>query len=336
MQQEFMLRAFELAKKANPCPNPKVGCIIVKDNKIIGEGFHKIAGKNHAEIEALNDARQKGNDAEGAEMYVTLEPCSHHGRTPPCTKEIISSGIKKVYIGIKDHNYVAKGGISELQKAGIKTELVMDNYANEFYKHYTTFIRKRRPFVTLKVAMTLDGMIAGKEKQISCHESMIKAHELRSEHDAILIGVGTLLADDPLLNVRLVKGNDPVKVVLDSNARTPDNANIFKTGKTIIFTNKEAHAKHLESKAEIIKLESLEIKKVLEALYEKGFHSVMVEGGQKISTSFIISKLVDELILVIAPKTFGEGLRWTTSDSKFLIKEVEKSGVDLIVKAFIE
>ena len=230
----YMQLAFEIAKKGSTSPNPQVGCIIVKDDKIIGEGYHAKAGESHAEIEALNDAKKRGNEKliENSEMFVTLEPCCHEGKTPPCTEEIIKNKIKKIYVSVKDENPKVYGkGIKLLQDAGIEVELrIMEQYGKEFYKKFFTYITKQRPFVTLKVAMSLDGMIASmnqKEKYITSEDSRKEVHKIRAEHDAVLVGVNTIIADDPQLNVRLIEGKNPRVIILDSELRTPETARIF-------------------------------------------------------------------------------------------------------------
>lgn len=331
MHEEFMRRAFELAKKARPSPNPQVGCVLVKDNKIIGQGFHKRSGEAHAEIEALLDAKKKGSHIPCSEMYVTLEPCCHHGKTPPCISAIIKEKIKKVFIAIKDKNPEVNGkGIQKLKNAGIKVELgLMKNYAEDFYKKFFTSITKKRPFITVKVAMSMDGVITSKGRYITCKESLTEVHKLRAEHEAVLIGIGTVLADDPRLNVRLVKGQDPVKVILDRKARTPLNSKVLETGKTIIFTEKEN--KYLADKCELIKLEKVTLSNVLQILHNKGINSILVEGGQKIFTEFLEKKIVDDLIIFIAPKTLGEGTAWTRAKNDFKIKEIRRKGDDLMV-----
>src|SRR3989338_4002528 len=270
----YMQLAFEIAKKGSTSPNPQVGCIIVKDDKIIGEGYHAKAGESHAEIEALNDAKKRGNEKliENSEMFVTLEPCCHEGKTPPCTEEIIKNKIKKIYVSVKDENPKVYGkGIKLLQDAGIEVELrIMEQYGKEFYKKFFTYITKQRPFVTLKVAMSLDGMIASmnqKEKYITSEDSRKEVHKIRAEHDAVLVGVNTIIEDDPQLNVRLIEGKNPRVIILDSELRTPETARIFEFDinngndkcnentqeSIIIFTSKKA-------KADAKKLEILENK----------------------------------------------------------------------------
>ncbi len=353
----YMQIAFELAKKGDASPNPQVGCVIVKDDKIIGQGYHEKFGQNHAEIQALNDARKKGNEnlIKNSEMFVTLEPCCHAGKTPPCTEQIIKADIKKIYVSVQDENPKIYGkGIKALQDAEIEVELgVMENYGKEFYKKFFTYIAKQRPFVTLKVAMSLDGMIASKnqkEKYITSEESRKEVHRIRAKHDAILVGVNTIISDNPELNVRLTDGKNPKIIILDSELRTPENARIFNRDKLdeistesiIIFTSKKTDPKKLaklENKAKIMTVDkndnTLELKKILEEIYKVGIMSVMIEGGQKVFTSFLEEGIVDELIVFIAPVFLQDGKKWIETNKKifdsFRIKELRKIKEDTMI-----
>lgn len=319
---KYMQRAIELAEQARgKCsPNPFVGAVIVQDGKIIGEGFTQAYGSDHAEVQAIKNCSQSPI---GAEIYVTLEPCSHYGKTPPCALAIIESGIKKVFYGISDPNPLVAGkGNLMLINAGIEVEFgLCDDIINQQLEYYLTYITKKRPFVILKTATTLDGRIAaqdGSSRWISCETSRIRTHELRQEADAIITGIGTVIGDDPLLNVRLDNPyKQPVRVILDSNLSLPLSSQIAMTAhdqKTIIFSNsKILHAeKEKAIKAlgiEIIKIASpsvnLKLETVLNELYKRKITMVMVESGSHINTSFLKAGLVDKIYAFIAPKLLG-------------------------------
>jgi diaminohydroxyphosphoribosylaminopyrimidine deaminase/5-amino-6-(5-phosphoribosylamino)uracil reductase len=232
---EYMQRAIELATQARgrTSPNPMVGAVIVKDGKIIGEGYHKKAGTPHAEIHALAAA---GNEARGATLYVSLEPCCHHGRTPPCTEAIINSGIKRVVIAALDPNpKVAGGGLQRLKEAGIDAEFgLMQEAAMELNAVFFKYIQRALPYVALKTAMTLDGKIAagsGDSRWITGPEARQHVHQLRNIYDAIMVGIGTVLADNPRLNTRLQEGQgrDPVRVIIDNQLDLPVNSIIAQS-----------------------------------------------------------------------------------------------------------
>jgi diaminohydroxyphosphoribosylaminopyrimidine deaminase/5-amino-6-(5-phosphoribosylamino)uracil reductase len=245
---EYMQRAIELATQARgrTSPNPMVGAVIVKDGKIIGEGYHKKAGTPHAEIHALAAA---GNEARGATLYVSLEPCCHHGRTPPCTEAIINSGIKRVVIAALDPNpKVAGGGLQRLKEAGIDAEFgLMQEAAMELNAVFFKYIQRALPYVALKTAMTLDGKIAagsGDSRWITGPEARQHVHQLRNIYDAIMVGIGTVLADNPRLNTRLQEGQgrDPVRVIIDNQLDLPVNSIIAQSSReqpSLVFCGKE-------------------------------------------------------------------------------------------------
>ena len=256
----FMKRALSLASLGlkRTSPNPLVGCVIVKDNIIIGEGWHNEYGKSHAEIEALNDAKSRGEDVRGSTVYVTLEPCSHYGKTPPCANRLVQDGISEVVIAMRDPNPKVDGkGIKILREAGIKVVELPDFEDDaKFLNRGFIFVHKySRPFVTLKAAMSLDGRMClsnGSSKWLTGKLARIKAHEIRAENDAVLVGVNTVLRDNPELTVRNVKGINPVRVILDANLSTPPDAKIIgRDGKCIILTSEYAEdekIRMLESK----------------------------------------------------------------------------------------
>lgn len=319
LKEEYMRRAIHLAKKG--CgytnPNPMVGAVIVKDGKIIGEGYHEKIGGLHAERNALKNCTE---DPKGAEIYVTLEPCCHYGKTPPCTQALIEAGIKKVYVGNTDPNpKVAGGGIKILKEHGIEVETGILSeecrQVNDIFFHY---IQNDIPYTALKYAMTLDGKIAtaaGESKWITGETAREHVHKLRHQYAAIMAGIKTVLADDPMLNARIENGNDPIRVICDSNLRIPEDSQIVKTAKqikTIIATisNDKEKIKRLEENGcQIIKTtpqnEKVDIKELLKQLRSMEIDSVLVEGGGILNESLIQNGCVHKVYAYIAPKLFG-------------------------------
>lgn len=356
--EELMRQALRLAKKGvgKTSPNPAVGSVIVKGGRVIGSGWHRKAGGPHAEIEALRDA---GAAAKGAELVVTLEPCCHFGRTPPCTGAIISSGVRKVIIGAPDPNPKVSGkGASALREAGVEVvEGVLSRECSSINEAYNKFITTGLPFVTLKLAASLDGRIAalgGESKWITSPESRRAVHRMRAASDAVMVGAETALKDDPELTVRLARGADPVRVVLDSSMRLPVTSRVFagaREGKAglIIFTSGDAEEKRVrravEAGAEIIRLPSskggLSLKKALRALGAAGLTSVLVEGGGTLAASFLKEGLVDSLVVFYGPMVIGgDGLAMVAPLSLGRLKDcprftdvrARKSGEDVVVE----
>lgn len=323
--EAYIKLTIELAKKGEGfvSPNPLVGAVIVKDNKILGVGYHAKYGENHAEINALNACKES---TEGATMYVNLEPCSHYGKTPPCVNAIINSGIKKVVIGTLDPNPLVAGkGVNILQESGI--EVIKGVLQKEctalnkvFFKHITT----KLPYVNLKIAQTIDSKIADKyfkSKWITSVESRTYVHELRSFYDAVLVGKNTVMQDNPELTVRLSDGKNPYRIVLDTNCSLATKYKIFNfnDNKTILVCSKEnklndKKLKEYESLGIRLlfvkqnKNGNLKFKDLLGALYKLGIYSVMVEGGAHVFSSFIKKNLFDELNVFIGSKILGNGL----------------------------
>ena len=323
----YLARCIQLALKGKGyvSPNPMVGCVIVKDNKIIGEGYHAKYGEEHAEVNAIKNATES---VEGATLYVNLEPCVHYGKTPPCVDLIIESKIKKVVIGTLDPNPLVNGkGVEKLKKAGIEVKVgVFEEESKKLNEAFFKYITQKIPFVALKIAQTIDGKIAdieGNSKWITCEQSLHFVHQLRSEYDAVLIGSRTARLDNPNLTVRLVEGRNPYRVILDSALSLPLELNVFSdkfTDKTIVFTSvnslkakKEKIEKLNSLGIEVLTAKSmrrkLDLKDVLEKLAQKGITSVLVEGGGKIFTEFIKQKLADKVFVFIAPKILGKGIQ---------------------------
>ncbi len=319
----MMKRALKLAEKGRGAvsPNPMVGAVLVKDGQIIGEGYHTRYGQAHAEIEAIRSA----GDVRGAVLYVTLEPCCHTGKTGPCTQAIFESGIAKVVMAMVDRNPLVNGkGAAFLRSKGITVvEGVLQEQARELNRGYIKHVTTGLPYMMLKVAQTLDGRIAtssGHSKWVTGEDSRAEAHRLRARHDAILVGINTVLADDPRLTVRLVKGPSPVRVILDSKLRIPLDANVLSDEnpeKTIVFTSEQASKEKLariQSRGcRIITLETDErglipITEICRRLGEMGITSVMVEGGSRVHTECLRSGCADEIVFFIAPKLLGSGV----------------------------
>jgi len=324
-----MNRAFALARRGagKTSPNPMVGAVLVKDSRIIGEGWHRRHGEAHAEAEAIQATLAAGLSPRGADLYCTLEPCCFNApdkRQPPCTELIIKSGIKRVYIANIDPNAKVSGkGVAMLNESGIevRTGLCRET-GEELNRAFFTFHRLGRPFVHLKMAQTLDGRVAapdGSSRWISCEVARRMVHRLRGYYDAVLIGSGTALADDPELTVRLVKGRNPCRVILDSRLALPAGAKLLELPdpeKTIIIHSNDAAAGKAEKLrargAELISIKAasggLPVKDVLAALGKRGVQSVLVEGGAGIFSSFLRAGLWDRLSLFIAPLVLGGGV----------------------------
>ncbi len=320
--ERFMRLCLEYAQKGVGfvSPNPMVGAVVVRDNEIVGVGWHQRYGGAHAEINALAMAGEK---ASGADMYVNLEPCNHSGQTPPCTEAIIAHGIARVIIGARDPNpHVTGAGIKRLRSAKIAvTTEILQEESHEINKFFFKWILTALPYVTVKLAQTLDGKIAGtqkKQKQISSIESLVYSHTLRSQYDAILIGSGTLTADKPRMTVRRVKGRNPVRVILDSTLRGKyDEPFLGENARTIVFTSLDSwrSAKCLrllregaQCIASPLQTNKIDLHFVLRSLGTMGITSLLVEGGSAIATSFVNAGVADELLLFIAPKFYGKGV----------------------------
>ena len=357
--ENFMREALRIARNAEgrTSPNPMVGAVIVKGGKIIAEGWHRQAGTPHAEIHALNMA---GELANGAILYVTLEPCSHFGRTPPCVNRIIESGIKKVVAAMKDPNPKVSGrGFEILKNAGVEVEIgLLEAEARRLNEVFLKYITKKLPFVTMKFASTLDGKIAtysGESQWISCEESRKFAHHLRDINDAILVGIGTILADNPSLTTRLIEGKNPIRVIVDSMARTPLDSKVVvdKSARTIIAVTENAPSeKILALKAcgvEILTCgeeNRVDLKILLEKLAEREITSILVEGGGQIHFSMLKAGLVDKIYAFIAPKIVGgknsltavEGIGFEKLSEAIELKNFtsERIGEDFLLSGYVK
>lgn len=318
----FMRRALALAERGRglTSPNPMVGAVVVRDGEIVGEGFHAQAGAPHAEIEAL---RAAGARARGATLYVTLEPCNHHGRTPPCAPSVLAAGVARVVAAAADPNpFVPGGGAAALRAAGIAVETgLLAHEAIEQNRVFMTAMRERRPHVTLKAGMTADGKIAdvhGGARWITGEEARAVAHRQRSECDAIVVGIATVLSDDPALTVRLGRPwpREPYRVVLDTRARTPAGAQMIvgaTPARAIVAVGASAPAERvvaLESAgATVLRCPTrggrIAIDALLSALFAREVRAVLLEGGGEVHAGFLEAGLVDRVALFIAPLLLG-------------------------------
>ena len=325
VDEKYIERCFELAKhgKGKVSPNPLVGAVLVKDNEVIGEGYHEYFGGPHAEVNAIKNAK---GDLKEATLYCNLEPCCHtNKKTPPCTPLIIKHGIKKVVISNIDPNPSVSGkGIEQLKEAGIKiVSGILQRKGEEINNFFFKFIRSNLPYVTLKIAASKDGKITrkiGTQTLITNEKAQKFVHQLRAEYDAVLIGANTVKIDNPHLTVRLVEGRNPKRIILDGRLKSPLNAAIFNlpdNDKTWLFTklnsDKNLISGFTEKNINVVQLKQLnkyclELSSILEYLSNEGISSILVEGGQNIFSEFIEKELFDEIILINSNDIFHEGL----------------------------
>jgi len=318
--EKYMRLAMQLAGNAigRTSPNPLVGAVIVKDNRVVGCGWHRKAGTPHAEVHALNQA---GELAQGADVYVTLEPCAHYGKTPPCAKALVEAKVKNVYGGLLDVNpKVAGKGFKILEDAGIHVEYgFLQDELRKQNEVFFKWIEHKKPFVVLKAAMTLDGKIAtatGQSKWITNETSRAYGYKLRDIYDGIMVGINTVIEDNPMLTARVDGGKNPIRIVVDSSLKIDINANVVqdKSAKTIIATTDKADKdKILKLQAQNVDVivvdkdenDKVDIEKLLNILGQQNICSILVEGGATLSGSFVAKKLVDKVYFFIAPKIIG-------------------------------
>jgi len=318
--EKYMRLAMQLAGNAigRTSPNPLVGAVIVKDNRVVGCGWHRKAGTPHAEVHALNQA---GELAQGADVYVTLEPCAHYGKTPPCAKALVEAKVKNVYGGLLDVNpKVAGKGFKILEDAGIHVEYgFLQDELRKQNEVFFKWIEHKKPFIVLKAAMTLDGKIAtatGQSKWITNETSRAYGYKLRDIYDGIMVGINTVIEDNPMLTARVDGGKNPIRIVVDSSLKIDINANVVqdKSAKTIIATTDKADKdKILKLQAQDVDVivvdkdenDKVDIEKLLDILGQKNICSILVEGGATLSGSFVAKKLVDKVYFFIAPKIVG-------------------------------
>ena len=352
----YMQQAIRLARKGvgRTSPNPAVGCVIVNNGETVGEGWHRKAGTPHAEVHALEQA---GERARSADLYVTLEPCSHFGKTPPCAEAVVAAGISRVFIGMIDPNPLVSGrGVERLRSSGIKVEVgLLEAGCRElnlpFIKHVTTGL----PFVTMKSAMTLDGKTAalsGDSRWITSESSRKLVHRLRASVDAVLTGSGTLLADDPQLTVRMARGKSPVRIVVDSSLQTPVDCRLMdEAGKipVIIATVSSDPAKAAalaEKGAEVLTCRdnggSVDLNDLLTRLGSRGIQSILLEGGERLCGEMLRNRLIDRFLFFYAPKILGgegkglfagAGASFMKDAYPLAVRKVSRVGADILVEA---
>jgi diaminohydroxyphosphoribosylaminopyrimidine deaminase / 5-amino-6-(5-phosphoribosylamino)uracil reductase len=312
----FMRRALVLAERGwgRTAPNPMVGAVVVRDGNIVGEGWHAEFGGPHAEVEAL---RAAGELARGATVYVTLEPCIHHGKTPPCTDALLAAGVRRVVVACEDPNPVARGGARRLREAGVEVTLgVEEPAARELNAPFFHALTSDRPFVRLKLALSLDGAIADHTRQpgwLTGEAARHEVHRLRADADAIAVGIGTVLADDPELTVRHAPAPrvPPMRVVFDTSARLPRASRLAHGAREIpvvvvCWAPEPAHAAALEQ-AGVTLIHAATTRDALVALRERGVRSLLVEGGATLASSLVQEALVDRLVIFRAPLVLGAG-----------------------------
>jgi len=319
---KYMRMALELAKNGvrETSPNPLVGCVIVKNGSVIGKGWHHKYGSDHAEVDAVKNATES---IEGATVYVTLEPCSHYGKTPPCAAMLAEHKPKEVVVAMGDPNPKVNGkGIEMLRAAGISVRMpLLEAEARELNRGFLSRIERSRPWVTLKSAISLDGCVAlenGQSKWITGEASRLEVQKLRAASDALITGVGTVLADDPLLTVRDVPGKSPLRVVVDRALRTPLNAKLWN-GEPLMFVTSdkanEARVRQFEKQGAKVVFTDFnsdrQIANILSILGENGINYLLLEAGPRLVGSFLRAGAVDEVNLFVAPKLLGRGLSFT-------------------------
>ena len=355
--REFMARALVLAARGlyTTTPNPRVGCVIVKDGAIVGEGWHEAAGKPHAEADALREA---GANARGATLYVTLEPCSHHGRTPPCADAVIEAGIARLVAAMQDPNPLVAGqGFERLRSAGIAVSFgLMQEEANELNIGFVSRMARGRPWVRMKVAATLDGRTAlanGRSQWITGEAARRDGHHFRARACAVLTGIGTVKDDDPRLNVRHVATpRQPLRVLIDSRLEASPEARLFEGGNVLVVAAREDGAKSAALRArgaEVIVIPNAEGKtdlpRVLVELVRRGINEVHVEAGTRLNGSLLREGCVDELLVYLAPSLIGDSGRGMFSLPEFTdlaqkislsIREVSRVGDDIRIIARLQ
>ncbi|MEW6523616.1 MAG: bifunctional diaminohydroxyphosphoribosylaminopyrimidine deaminase/5-amino-6-(5-phosphoribosylamino)uracil reductase RibD [Bacillota bacterium] len=320
MDEWFMQMALDLAREGlgHTSPNPMVGAVLVKDGIVIGTGYHARAGEPHAELNAIRNVKV---DPAGSTLYVTLEPCSHHGKTPPCTRAIVAAGIREVVAAMEDPNPLISGrGFEELRQQGLEVRTgVLEHQARRLNEVFVKYITTRIPFSVLKAAVSLDGKIAtrtGQSKWITGEEARQAARRLRGVYDAVLVGVNTVLADDPLLTARTSGSREPARVILDSSARTPPSARVLgQPGCTLIAVTDQAWRDKIreleDAGAEVLVLArdssgtGVDLRHLMSELAARNITSVLVEGGSRVHGSMLAEGLVDKVVWFVAPLIIG-------------------------------
>lgn len=356
----YMNLAMKLALKAKgkTCPNPMVGALVVKGERILGKGFHAKAGLPHAEIIALDEA---GKNSKGATLYVTLEPCMHFGRTAPCVDRIIRSRVKEVIVGMIDPNPINNGkGIAILKQHGVKVSVgFLEDKLTRMNEFFIKNISKRMPFVMVKVAESLDGRIAtrtGDSKWITSDKSRGFAHRIRQDFDAIMVGVNTVLRDNPKLDAWFTK-KQPIKIIVDSQLSTPQDSNIFSPGASVIIVTlstksgqETENRKILVDKAKVLEVKEksgqINLKDMFKKLFQMGIRSILVEGGGTLNGSLFDEGLVDKVMFFISPKiiggkeaigsVMGQGIARVERSVRIKDLKLRRFGEDILVEGYIK
>jgi diaminohydroxyphosphoribosylaminopyrimidine deaminase / 5-amino-6-(5-phosphoribosylamino)uracil reductase len=353
--KKYLELCLKLAEKGKgyTSPNPLVGAILVKRGSIVGKGWHRKCGEEHAEIMAIKNA---GIKARNATLYVNLEPCSHWGRTPPCTEQIIQAGVREVIIGCPDPNPRVSGHI-ELKSRGLKTKIgILNDECKKINEAYLRYVRTKKPFVIAKAAMSLDGKIAtktGHSKYITGKEARKHVHQLRNDLDAVMVGASTVQKDDPQLTTRLIKGKNPIKIIVDSSLRTSLNAKVVKNEPTqlIIATTAKAPAnkiKQFQQKGvKVLTIPALQgkvdIKKLMKELGRLEIQSIMIEGGAELNAAVIKAGIVNKMLFFISPGLIGSGLSAlgdlgiTKVDKSVKLKKMNHTtvGKDILIEGYL-
>ena len=358
--EDFMKQALKLASKGrrHTSPNPMVGAVVVRDGRVVGTGCHRYLGGSHAEVVAIGKA---GGLARGGALFVNLEPCCHYGRTPPCVFKIVESGIKEVFASIVDPDPRVSGkGLRFLRRHKVRVNVgLLGEEAGRLNEAYITWVTRKRPFVALKVCESLDGRIAtsgGQSRGLGSEEEVKFAHALRAKYDAVLVGVGTVLADNPRLTVRNVRGSSPHRIVVDSRLRTPLSSKMLRRDgrERVIVASAEGASK---AKVRALQSEGVEVwtlpgrdgmvnlKSLLSRAADQRIQSILVEGGSDVITSFLEGRLVDKIYVAIAPKILGGTTRvsWPKDigirnlDRALRLKEVRvrRLGTDVLVEGYL-
>ena len=363
VHEQFMARALQLAElgRGKTSPNPLVGAVIVHNDRIVGEGYHRKAGTPHAEIHALRNAGEKAN---GAVMYVTLEPCCHHGRTPPCTKSIVEAGIAEVVVGMADPNPLVSGkGIKALKDAGIRViEGVLEKDVRLQNESFIKYISTKCPFVTLKAAISLDGKVAtrtGESRWITGEEARLWVHRMRAANDAIMVGIGTVLADDPLLTVRLDgEYEQPLRVIVDSSLRIPETSMLVKTASEVPTVVAAVQGSYSEAKRAQLERAGLEVwdlpaikgkvdlVTLMKELGKREITSLLLEGGSTLNASALEAGIIDKFVFFQAPLIIGGqdspgvfggmGCERLKDCLRLAQMSVQRVGEDLMITAYRE
>lgn len=354
LDEHYMKMALSLALNgtASVSPNPRVGCVIVRDSKIIGTGWHRCCGEPHAEVEAVRNA---GGQVKGSTVYVNLEPCCHQGRTPPCAPMLIGNEVSRVVIGITDPNPIVDcRGENMLRDAGVEvTSGVLEKESKWINRGFIRRMRDKRPWITIKTAASLDGNIAlkdGSSKWITGESSRRKVHMMRAENDAVITGSGTVISDDPTFTVRESDGRSPKRVILDRGLNTPLSSALFNGDSLIFFTDKNAPEDKIsrirESGSMVYIIEApkeRELEFVMAKLCEIGVNYLMVECGAKLTSSLLRTGMADEISLFLAPKLLGKGIHFTDYlelgglDDAIIIKDIQTSlcGDDIWIRGVL-